>query len=218
MAWQTEVPSVQPLTGFSHGAAGIAWALLELFDVTGVERFRRVAGEAIAYERSVFSAEQSNWPDFRSEQKASEANPDYQPRYMAMWCHGAGGIGLARLAALKHFKDRRICDDVHAALKTTRTEGFDYNHSLCHGDLGNLELLLQASRILPDSICTTEVERKSGEILTSIKDHGWLCGIPHEVESPGFMTGLAGIGFGCLRQAHPNRVPSVLLLEPPGAG
>ncbi|HEX5604656.1 MAG TPA: lanthionine synthetase LanC family protein, partial [Pyrinomonadaceae bacterium] len=216
LAWQTEVPSMKPLTGFSHGAAGIAWALLELFDVTGVERFRRVAYEAIAYERSVFSVAQANWPDFRSPQPASEVSEEYQPRFTAMWCHGAGGIGLARLAALKHFEDKLICDDVHAALKAIRTEGFNYNHSLCHGDLGNLELLSQASRILRDSICTAEVERKASEILTTIKQHGWLCGVPHEVESPGFMTGLAGIGYGLLRQAHPDRIPSVLLLQPPG--
>jgi hypothetical protein len=29
------------------------------------------------------------------------------------------------------------------------------------------------------------------------------------------MTGLAGIGYGLLRLAHPELVPSVLLMEPP---
>jgi Lanthionine synthetase C-like protein len=35
------------------------------------------------------------------------------------------------------------------------------------------------------------------------------------VESPGLMTGLAGIGYGLLRLAEPTRVPSVLVLTPP---
>ena len=35
------------------------------------------------------------------------------------------------------------------------------------------------------------------------------------VESPGLMTGLAGIGYGLLRLAEPTRMPSVLVLEPP---
>jgi hypothetical protein len=35
------------------------------------------------------------------------------------------------------------------------------------------------------------------------------------VETPGLMTGLAGIGYGLLRLAVPTRVPSVLVLEGP---
>jgi len=52
-------------------------------------------------------------------------------------------------------------------------------------------------------------------MLESIDKHGWLSGIPLEVESPGLMTGLAGIGYGLLRLAEPSRVPPVLLLAPP---
>ena len=38
---------------------------------------------------------------------------------------------------------------------------------------------------------------------------------PSGVETPGLMTGLAGIGYGLLRLAEPRRTPSVLALEPP---
>ena len=44
---------------------------------------------------------------------------------------------------------------------------------------------------------------------------GWLCGIPHGIETPGLMIGLAGVGYGLLRLAAPNDVPSVLVLAPP---
>lgn len=213
VAWDTEVPSLQPLTGFSHGAAGIAWSLLELFDVTGAERFREIAREAIAYERSVFSAAERNWPDFRAHQSASEENQDQQLRYAALWCHGAGGIALSRLAAVKHLDGPEIRADVENGLRTTLSEGFGYNHSLCHGDLGNIEVLLEAGNLHP--AWTRSAERKAGDVLAGIKEHGWLCGVPHEVESPGLMTGLAGIGYGLLRVACPDRIPSVLLLEGP---
>jgi type 2 lantibiotic biosynthesis protein LanM len=214
VAWDTEVPSVQPLTGFSHGAAGIAWSLLELFDVTGAERFRKIAREAVAYERSVFSVEKRNWPDFRANHSASEENQDQQLRYAALWCHGSGGIALSRMAALKHLDGPEIRSDVHNALRTTLSEGFGYNHSLCHGDLGNIEVLQQARNLHPT--WATDAERKTRDVLAGIDEHGWLCGVPHEVESPGLMTGLAGIGYGLLRVACPDRVPSVLLLEGPG--
>ena len=49
------VPGLGPVAGFSHGAAGIAWALLALFARTREERFRTAARGGIAYERSVFS-------------------------------------------------------------------------------------------------------------------------------------------------------------------
>ena len=38
IGWKTAMMP-QPLAGFSHGAAGMAWALLQLATVTGIERF-----------------------------------------------------------------------------------------------------------------------------------------------------------------------------------
>ena len=60
-----------------------------------------------------------------------------------------------------------------------------------------------------------EADRRAALILEEIDREGWLCGVPLGVESPGLMTGLAGIGYGLLRLAEPTRVPSVLVLEPP---
>ena len=31
--------------------------------------------------------------------------------------------------------------DIAVAIETTRAHGFGFNHSLCHGDFGNLDLL-----------------------------------------------------------------------------
>jgi lantibiotic modifying enzyme len=134
---------------------------------------------------------------------------------MTAWCHGAPGIGLARLHTLPHLDDATIRTEIHAALQTTLARGFGLNHSLCHGDLGNLELLVQASEKLEDEQCGTQVHRLTAMILDSISRHGWLCGLPLGVESPGLMTGLAGIGYALLRLAEPAHVPSVLVLAPP---
>ena len=59
--------------------------------------------------------------------------------------------------------------------------------------------------------------RIAGSILDDIQSNGWKCGNPLGVDCPGLMTGLAGIGYGLLRLAAPERVPSVLLLEAPRA-
>jgi lantibiotic modifying enzyme len=97
-------------------------------------------------------------------------------------------------------------------------QGFGGNHSLCHGSLGNLELLLQAGEILENRCWRDQASRLAAIILESIQRKGWLCGNPLGVESPGLMTGLAGIGYGLLRLAEPARVPSVLVLAPPVKG
>ena len=209
---------IKPLTGFGHGAAGIALALLELWAVTGEQRFRRAALEGIAYERSLFCSEVGNWPDLRSFKDtvlSNNENQNNQHKCMTAWCHGAPGIGLARLRSLAYVDDREIRAEINTALETTLKGGFGYNHSLCHGDLGNLELFLQASQTLDASQWKTQVDRYTAIILESIDKHGWLCGIPVDIETPGLMIGLAGIGYQLLRLAAPEIVPSVLTLEPP---
>jgi type 2 lantibiotic biosynthesis protein LanM len=87
--WRHPRAADTPLTGFSHGAAGIAYSLLALAGASGEEQYRELAQAGIAYERSVFCAEHQNWPDLR--------DPGEHDCQRAAWCHGATGIGLARL-------------------------------------------------------------------------------------------------------------------------
>jgi type 2 lantibiotic biosynthesis protein LanM len=207
LGWITSAEGDTPLTGFSHGAAGMAWALLEVAALSGTERFRTAARDAIAYERSLFSAEAGNWPDLRPLRTPGRARDREEPQFMTAWCHGASGIGLARLQALQHLDDGEIRNEIETALATTLAQGFGGSHCLCHGDLGNLELPLQAGSAVSSSLAAS--------ILESIEKKGWRCAVPLQVETPGLMLGLAGIGYGLLRLAEPAQVPSVLMLEPP---
>ncbi|HEY0735246.1 MAG TPA: type 2 lanthipeptide synthetase LanM family protein [Herpetosiphonaceae bacterium] len=206
--------ATQPMAGFAHGAAGMALALHQLALASSNERFRRAALDALAYERSLFVPEHGNWPDLRFTQ-ASDRIGASDTRFTVAWCHGAPGIGLSRLHLLPHLDDPALRGEIEAALHTTREHGFGLNHSLCHGDLGNLELLLEAGENLPDPRWRIETQRFASMIVESIETNGWRSGLPLGVESPGLMTGLAGIGYGLLRLAAPNRVPAVLVLAPP---
>jgi type 2 lantibiotic biosynthesis protein LanM len=209
--WTNRIKSTRPLTGLSHGAAGISWALLELSAVTADLRYRRAALAGIDYERSVYSEEQRNWPDFRT----ADDGATVEPAYVCAWCHGAAGIGLARLQCLRHCDDSRTRKEIDAAVATTLAAGAGESHCLCHGELGNLELLLSSGRAFGDGELVVKAKRMAGSIVLDARDSGWVCGNPLRVESPGLMTGLAGIGYGLLRMAAPARVPSVLMLEPP---
>jgi type 2 lantibiotic biosynthesis protein LanM len=235
IAWQWPWPSRGPLAGYSHGAAGIAWALLELASRAGEERFHSAAQAAIAYERSLFSAEAGNWPDLRL---FGQEAVDAPLRYPTTWCYGAPGIGLARLRCLPHLDDPMLYEEIGTGLRTTQANGFGLSHILCHGDLGNLELLMEAAHVeqreekngrksfrdaRPESQprekdsrpLFSEIERLAAGILNGIKRAGWLCANPMNLESPGLMTGIAGIGYQLLRLAEPDKVPSVLTLAPP---
>jgi len=215
LSWVTPRFGPQPLLGFGHGAAGIAWALLELAVASGEERFATAAAQAINYERCFFSAEAQNWPDLRQvERNGAETKPN-SPRFPVAWCFGAAGIGLARLQALPHLPDTHLDTEIQAALDTTLARGFGHSHSLCHGDLGNLELLLQADRLSDRQELRPQIEHLSAMILESIARVGWQSGGPGAVELPGLMLGIAGIGYQMLRLAEPALVPSVLLLAPP---
>jgi lantibiotic modifying enzyme len=134
---------------------------------------------------------------------------------MVAWCHGAPGIGMARLRSLRHMDDEKIREEVDVALRTTLSLGFGRNHSLCHGDLGNLDLILEASEELDDPRLSLSRNRQAEMVLESINQNGWICGTPQGVETPGLMVGLAGIGYELLRLAEPARVPSLLALALP---
>ena len=226
LGWRT-LPQQPPQVGFAHGAAGIAWSLLKLAEVSGQERFRHTALAALAYERSLFSPEKQNWPTLYTDSATemryhAQAKPQQEQKFRMGWAHGAPGIGLGRLGSLGYTNDPIMQDEVTIALKTTIAQGFGWNHegfgpnhSLTHGDFGNLEVLLMAVQTLKDPQYHQQLDRITAILLDSIDAHGWVTGIPLDVETPGLMIGLAGIGYALLRLAEPEKVPSVLLLAPP---
>ena len=108
-----------------------------------------------------------------------------------------------------------IDSEISAALELTRRFGFGDNHSLCHGDIGNLELLQLARERTRYSDSSADLDHAISAILHVGERDGWRCGAPFDIEIPGLMTGLAGIGYGLLRAAQPSRVASVLLLASP---
>lgn len=215
LGWTGSGSGAAPLGGFGHGTSGVAWALMELVAATGQASYRATVEKAIAYERSLFRLEAGNWLDLRQANAAEIDATNQPPRYSVAWCHGAAGIGLSRLAVRQHLDDRHLDHEIGTALETTVARGFGQSHSLCHGDMGNLELLLEAGRAPGGSRWRGEAERVTAMVLDSIDRDGWQCGGPQGVEMPGLMLGLAGIGYQLLRLAEPEVVPPVLLLAPP---
>lgn len=216
IAWPVPIKSFEPLSGFAHGVAGISLALLKAYAVTGDERYKEAALSAIWYENSLFSLESDNWPDLRDYQALGLSEKTTgAPAFAWAWCYGAPGIGMARLASLAYNSDGEIRDDIERALESTWTRGSVGNDSLCHGDLGNAELIFMAGKLWPE----TKWSDRSGELVSNlfgrISERGIRCGLSAAQETPGLMTGIAGIGYQLLRFAAPEQIPSILTFEAP---
>lgn len=208
-AWKTF--GEKPLTGFSHGAAGITYALLRLYAATQNSAYLEAALEGIAYERSVFSSSAANWPDLRFSERQKD-----QPRFMVSWCHGAPGIGLARLGSLSILETEEIHQDVEVALQTTQKHGLQGLDILCCGNFGCIELLLVAAQKLFRTELREKALQRAACVVAKVEQTGayqLFPNLPNYVFSPGFFQGTAGIGYELLRLAYPEILPSVLLLE-----
>lgn len=222
-SWDTLGDATQQhnLTGFSHGAGGIAWALLELFRVTQQEQFHVAAQQGFRYEQQWFNPQEENWPDFRNFGAVS-ADSNETLKYMIAWCHGAPGIGLSRLRAYELVEEETYRKEAEAALRTTmqmlQQTIFPYqgNYSLCHGRAGNAELLLYASTVLDKSDYKAIADQVGMQGIEHYQEKGisWPCGVIGGGETPNLMLGLAGIGYFYLRLYDPTKTPSLMIILP----
>lgn len=212
-SWRSpSIPTRGHLTGLSHGAAGAAYALLELFRATGDHRFRATADGAFAYERRRFDPEMRNWPDLRGDRSRGPLP------FARFWCHGAPGIALSRLGAWQVTRDDARAAEADEALTTTHdavtamVSGGRGNYSLCHGLAGNAGVLLHAGEV--DGSRWGGLRQKALEVgAAGVAAHArpggtWPCGT-RTGEPPGLMLGLAGIGLFYVRLGAQLRAPDI---------
>lgn len=70
---------------------------------------------------------------------------------MGAWCHGAGGIGLSRVLLIKEgYYDDKISEELNNAVSVLKKH-LCQNHCVCHGDLGNLEIIKIISETIKDN-------------------------------------------------------------------
>lgn len=215
--WGRPARGKLPLLGFAHGAAGIAWTLLELAAETGDQRYWDAAHSAVAFGRAHWDPRLGYWADPGDSARSQDgARQRLTPR--SAWCHGAPGIGIARILSTGCGGDDAMPGEIDAALRSTAALGFSKSHCLCHGDLGNIELFhLAAERLNRPALRDQALRLVHGVLVDARREGRWRCGGPPAVEMPGLMMGLAGIGYGLLRAGWPDRHPSILALSDVGS-
>ena len=203
----------KPLAGFSHGNAGISYSLLKLFDATANNIFYQTAIEAIDYENSLYHDSNKNWEDIRTYSGTGDLN---KPKFMTSWCHGAPGIALSRLASKYIVDNEQIGADIKNALSTTKEFSLYQVDHLCCGNMGRIETLFYASRILKDPELELMAYQNTAYIIEKSRNEGQYSlfhNTSGDLFNPGFFQGLSGIGYEFIRLAYPDIIPSVLIFE-----
>ncbi len=186
------------LTGFAHGTAGIMLALTRLGYVAGEKKYLETAYSAYRYEEHYYREDMLDWEDLRGGESRVRESQE-----MA-WCHGWGGIVLARMEAMEcaegDFREELRWTAGFAEEKQ-RTAGdgkqiyLKKSLCLCHGICGNLALMSRMSNT-PE-----EISRFKYLVMKAIgggkKDMvPWM--EAQESGDYGLLGGLAGVGYSCL--------------------
>ncbi|MFE2294780.1 type 2 lanthipeptide synthetase LanM family protein [Streptomyces sp. NPDC059452] len=171
--------------GFAEGAAGIGWALLRFAGTGGGEQYRTAGLRALR-------------------RAAVEVTGG------RAWCEGAAGVALAIADSPDALADPDLADWLAEQAGEPGDSAPLADDSLCHGELGLLELLGHPA-LTGDRAPWV---RRAGMLLAAADRAGPRCGTPGHVPHPGLLTGLSGIGHGLLRAGFPDRIGSALLLRP----
>ena len=109
---------------------------------------------------------------------------------------------------------QKIKIDIDIAVDTTLRTGMTNNPCLCHGSLGNTEIIMEYARLFHDNpileMCKDIREDISKYICENEYNFGrdYLYGY----KIPGLMTGLAGMGYSLLRDLD-DSLPCILAVE-----
>jgi type 2 lantibiotic biosynthesis protein LanM len=201
-----------PLNGMSHGASGFAYALASLAAASGREQFADAAAECIAFEDQTYDPARHNWPDLRVAGQAA---------WPCQWCHGAPGIGLARLATGRRIGRNaalgaklggaRAATDIANAVESVKQAWPGQLDTLCCGTLGGIEFLCEAADRA--GAFNDLAARRLAAVLANAAangDYRWNSG--KRQFNLGLFRGLAGVGYTALRRID-RSLPNVLVWE-----
>jgi type 2 lantibiotic biosynthesis protein LanM len=204
--WVGQGSGPRGLNGMSHGAAGFAYALTSLAQATGRAEFAQAAAECIAFENSSYDAQRHNWPDLRDTGGLS---------WPCQWCHGAPGIGLARIATakLRGTDDARLVTDIQNAVEGVKLGRPTAVDTLCCGALGGVEFFCAAGEALGrDDLRGLAAQRLTAVLRTAAAagDYRWNSGKGRF--NLGMFRGIAGVGYTLLRRVD-GSLPNVIIWE-----
>ena len=186
-------------TGFGHGNSGIISALAR-YSKLFFFFFSEIIGKVLNYEDSLFDEKSNNW--FR----------DCDRDMISLgWCHGAPGILLNKLILIENGLEELVDKEkLKIAIDTTIRKSFGNNPSLCHGDLGNLEIIYLASKVLNNKTLEKKSEAGFKWIIENVIKNRWKGSSYRGTDNFGLMIGISGFGYSIMKFNNFDEIPSIL--------
>lgn len=206
--WSSDIDSSEVMNGLSHGLSGIAYSLIKSWEINKTRKYLLVAISAIEFENT--RKFEGNWIDFRNYNNRKKKKM-YEPVY---WCHGAAGIGMVRSKIMGIIENDKIEKDLAMAIDTVINFGAINSDCLCHGKLGNLELLMLEHERTKHSKINADLLEKLCHIISANTNY-WASGISQDKKLFTLMLGEAGMSYQLMRFYSGYKVPSVLMLDVP---
>ncbi len=205
-----------PLCGMAHGNSGILLSLSRLYQKTGQKSFHDICLQGLDYEDSMYEEAIHDWKDLRKESGEQEHIGEQE---MA-WCHGAGGIALARKLMIEALDSDvnedaaslrcRLKKDIKRAIPTLEKYFWRKEMCVCHGTLGNYQILKKLQEYFDGDVIDRARSELYGQIMRWEKEKPEF--ILQEYYAPGFMNGVAGIGYYLLKELD-EELPEILELQ-----
>ncbi|WP_434558710.1 type 2 lanthipeptide synthetase LanM [Pseudomonas sp. Z4-20] len=194
------------LTGLSHGLSGVIHALCKAYDVTGDVTLVTLAIQVLEGENRL--SREGFWLDLRDLGPVGHASK---------WCHGDGGILIARRqlmksmgVALDEATRQTVLDDIQRCEDNLWQHGLGGGYNLCHGDFGNLICLYDLYRHANNPEGISRVKQALGEVARRFLAGPFLDS--DRVPDVSLLTGITGAGYALLYEIDPT-IPNILSLD-----
>jgi lantibiotic modifying enzyme len=170
----------------------------------------------MAWERTLLEPARHDWPV----RVAGPAPGAVERRYLGAWCHGAPGIGLARVARLARREDDGARADLDVALAFAAGAALPEADHLCCGTASRLALLAAAGRALGAERALADGRALARRALARAGGRGgWAVtpGVePSERSDVGFFRGYPGLAWSLISLTSAGaELPLVASLELP---
>ncbi len=189
-----------PGAAMAHGAGGPVLALAAAHRLCGDPRYREAALHRLQKARR---------------QRDKDPHCDgHHGRVQSGWCWGEAGELVAAMAA-------DLPDDAASvrqlAHRLAQAPGSPLDQ-ICCGAFGVVDSLVEASARLSDATLLCAARTLAAKVVDRARDDGGyalLAGVGRGYRGPSLFQGMAGIGYGLLRIADPQRTPSLVALGLP---
>lgn len=180
-------------SGFGHGIAASMFTVSRFFDSLGNQQLTEDALQVLHHRLEDFYDNHSQTWLSRS---------DGSGRLRPAWCHGTAGIAMALAAGQRFVPDIKTNSDrLNTAIEHSLAHGLGRNLTLCHGDLGTLEILRWTAETtertwLKDTVQKRVDNEYSPErLLQVLEDRS-----SRYTLTPSFMVGTSGVLYWLCHQ------------------